>query len=543
MTIEDNDPAATSLEMLQLLEEMNSLRAQALEAKHQWEGIFDAISDAVFLVDMDNRISKHNKATEILLGKEASENDGRLCFEVVHGINAPIPLCPMQRMKESQRRENFVIERNGRWIAMAVDPIFNQDQSITGAVHVLTDITERKQADEALKESEARYHRITEGLVDYHYTVHIKNGHTIGSSQSPACEVVTGYTPEEFAAEPYLWIRMVAPEDRDLVRERVQQVLAGKDIPPIEHRIYRKDGEMRWVCDTTILQKDAFGTLLSYDGVIKDITERKEAEAEKAELIDQNRQLQKAQSLGRMAGAIAHHFNNKLQAVTGNLEMAMDDLARGKNPANFLSLAMQAAHKAAEVSTQMLTYLGQTLSKHELIDLSQILQKSLPLLKAIMPKNVFLKTELPSPGPLIQANENQMQQILANLLTNAREAFAKQDGIIHLSVHTVSATEIPKDHRFPLDWQAQNQLYACLEIADSGCGISHADIEKIFDPFFSSKFTGRGLGLPVVLGIARAHGGVVTVVSESDKGSIFRVFLPVAGQECLAQGTCNSTSR
>ncbi len=534
MATENNDPAATTLEMLQLLEEMNALRAQALEAKHQWESTFHSIRDAVFLVDAASRITQHNRATELLLHKTASEIDGHLCFEVVHGTNAPIPFCPTERMKKSQHRENFMIELNSRWIAITADPIFNPDQTIAGAVHVLTDITERKQADEALKESEARYHRITEGLVDYHYTVHIKNGRTVGSSQSPACEVVTGYRAEEFAADPYLWIRMVAPEDRDLVRERVQQVLDGKDIPPIEHRIYRKDGEMCWVCDTTILQKDASGTLLSYDGVIKDITERKKAEAEKAELIDQNRQLQKAQSLGCMAGAIAHHFNNKLQAVTGNLELAIDDLAEGKSPVNFLSLAMQAAHKAAEVSTQMLTYLGQTPSKRELLDISEILQKTLPMLRAIMPKNIALNIELPSPGLIIHANENQIQQVLANLLANAREALVDHLGVIHLSVKTVTPTEIPEEHRFPLDWHSQDPVYACLEIADSGCGIAPSDIEKLFDPFFSSKFTGRGLGLPVVLGIARAHGGVVTVESEPGRGSIFRVFLPLAGEESHA---------
>ena len=129
-----------------------------------------------------------------------------------------------------------------------------------------------------LRESEDRYRRITEGLTDYQYSVRVENGRAVETTQSPACVTVTGYTPEEFAADPYLWFRMVVPEDRELVRERVQQILAGKEVAPIEHRILRKDGEVRWVCDTTILFKDASGKLLSYDGVIKDITERKRAE-------------------------------------------------------------------------------------------------------------------------------------------------------------------------------------------------------------------------------------------------------------------------
>ena len=140
------------------------------------------------------------------------------------------------------------------------------------------DTTERKAMENKLLESEARYKRITEGLTDYQYTVRIENGRTVETRQGPACVTVTGYTAEEFAADPYLWIRMVAPEDRERVKGHVQQILAGKDIPPIEHQIIRKDGKTRWVSDTTILCRDASGKLLSYDGVIKDITERKVAE-------------------------------------------------------------------------------------------------------------------------------------------------------------------------------------------------------------------------------------------------------------------------
>lgn len=130
----------------------------------------------------------------------------------------------------------------------------------------------------ALQESEARYRRITEGLTDYQYTVRIENGRAVETTQSPACVTVTGYTPADFAANPNLWIQMVAPEDRELLMEQVRQILAGIDVQPIEHRIIRKDGESRWVSDMTILFKDASGKLLSYDGVIKDITERKLAE-------------------------------------------------------------------------------------------------------------------------------------------------------------------------------------------------------------------------------------------------------------------------
>ena len=135
---------------------------------------------------------------------------------------------------------------------------------------------------------------------------------------------------------------------------------------------------------------------------------------------------------------------------------------------------------------------------------------------------------MPCSGPNISANANQIQQVLTNLVTNAWEAIGENQGALDLTVKTVSATEIPTAHRFPIGWQPQDLNYACMEVTDTGCGIADEDLDKLFDPFFSNKFTGRGLGLPVVLGIVKAHGGVIMVESKTGRGSIFRVFLPMA---------------
>jgi CheY-like chemotaxis protein len=152
-----------------------------------------------------------------------------------------------------------------------------------------------------------------------------------------------------------------------------------------------------------------------------------------------------------------------------------------------------------------------------------------------MPIDRALETDLPSLGPCIGTNANDIQQILTNLVTNAWEAGGDAKGAVHLAVKTVSPADIPALRRFPLDWRPRNNAYACIEVMDRGSGIAEKDIEKIFDPFFSSKFTGRGLGLPVVLGIARAHAGAVTVTTEPGRGSTFRVFLPVSNAEVVSQ--------
>ena len=267
------------------------------------------------------------------------------------------------------------------------------------------------------------------------------------------------------------------------------------------------------------------------DRTIRYAIERKRADGEKMKLQAQLIQAQKMEAIGTMAGAIAHHFNNQLQAVMGNLEMAMDELPRGVDISEALAEAMQAARKAAEVSGLMLTYLGQTPVIHEPIDLSEACRQSLTLLQAAAPKGMILNADFPASGPVVRAYTNQMSQILTNLVTNAWEATAGNKGDVRLTVKTVSHEDIPDLKRFPIGWRPQKTAYACLEVSDTGCGISDKDIEKIFDPFFTTKFIGRGLGLPVVIGIVKSHGGGVTVDSEPGRGSVFRVFLPATSEK------------
>jgi signal transduction histidine kinase len=268
----------------------------------------------------------------------------------------------------------------------------------------------------------------------------------------------------------------------------------------------------------------------SFNSMVRELEQKKRLESV-------NRQLQKSESLGRMAGAIAHHFNNQLGAVMGNLEMAMLDLPSDSSDSEevhkSLSAAMKASLRAATVSGLMLTYLGETPCRHEPTDLSATCLKALPLLEAATPKNLVLHHDFPLPGFTVTANADQVQQVLTNLFTNACEAIGNDPGEVHIALQRVSPLDIALAHRFPIDWQPdEGGGYACLEVKDTGCGIADGAIEELFEPFFSSKFTGRGLGLPVVLGIVRTHGGAVTVESVPNRGTTFRVHFPIpAGEE------------
>ncbi|MBM9537282.1 ATP-binding response regulator [Desulfobulbus alkaliphilus] len=331
------------------------------------------------------------------------------------------------------------------------------------------------------------------------------------------------------------WLMGVHPEDRQHVWQTYGDAFDQRSGFTVEYRLRRNDGTYRWILDEGGPRYNSDGAFLGYIGHGLDITERKQAEKEHAQLERKHWNLQKAESLKQMAGAIAHHFNNQLGVVMGNLEMAIEDLPAESVTSRFLVAAMQGARNAAEVSGLMLSYLGQQTGRHELLDLGEVCRQTLPMLQAIVPKELQFKVKAPSHGPFIRGNVGQVQQVLTNLVTNAWEAVGENQGTVALTVTIVAKAAIPAEHRFPLDWHGVGFQYACLEVADTGGGIAPADIDKIFDPFYSSKFTGRGLGLPVVLGIVKAHGGAITVTSGKGQGCAFRVFLPIPEESVCLQ--------
>ncbi len=263
---------------------------------------------------------------------------------------------PIDRSRAEERRTEQV-EYNGKRHTLTTDSrqmlnlllsvyenTLSQNQELISAQNQLNRLNnfledQVQNRTAALRESEARYRRITEGLTDYQYTVRIENGQAVETTQSQACITVTGYKPGEFAANPNLWIQMVAPEDRELVTEHVRQILRGKDVPPMEHRIIRKDGEIRWVRDTSILFKDASGKLLSYDGVIKDITEHKQAESA---LNHVNRALIAISSVNRQL-VYAQEENELLQAICEAV------VARGGYRMAWVGYAQQDAEKSIKI--------------------------------------------------------------------------------------------------------------------------------------------------------------------------------------------------
>ena len=387
-------------------------------------------------------------------------------------------------------------------------------------------MADHKQDQDALQRSEELYRSILTASPD---DITITNLEGLILMASPRALTMFGATgKEEFKGRPVT--DFIIPEDRNRALSQIALKSRGVQTGTNEYRAVRLDGSIFDIEVNSDFIRDPLGSPTGIVFIVRDITQRKQMEMDKANLEAMNRQLQKAESLGRMAAAIAHTFNNQLAAVIGNLEMASADPSPGEEAVNCLNAALRSAWAAAAVSGQMLTYLGRSVVELEPIDVSEACLGSLPILRAALPGKIVLETNLSSPGPVVRANVDQLRQVLTNLLTNAWEAIGESGGSIHLAVKTVSRAEIPAINCFPTLWKPQDCAHACLEVVDTGCVIAGRDIENLFDPFFTTKFTGRGLGLAVVMGIVRTHAGAVAVESQLGRGSTFSVFLPLSAE-------------
>lgn len=258
-----------------------------------------------------------------------------------------------------------------------------------------------------------------------------------------------------------------------------------------------------------------------------DITDQKKAMEERLEFEKNTLHMEKTESLNQMAGAVAHNFNNLLGVVMGHLELAMEEMTLPRHIMENLNASMKAAQKSAEISRLMLIYLGQAVGRKKEMDLVDFCQNHQSVINANLPKNIALETDFPCIAVPVNADKNQLLMATMNLVTNAWESMEGVTGILKVSVGIVEGRKNSMKLLYPPDWIPHCDQYAYIEIKDSGCGVKEKALNRIFDPFFSTKFTGRGVGLSVVAGIARAHQGAVSVVSCNDNGCTFRIYLPL----------------
>ena len=260
---------------------------------------------------------------------------------------------------------------------------------------------------------------------------------------------------------------------------------------------------------------------------IRDITEQKRAAAEHEKLEQQIQHTQKLESLGVLAGGIAHDFNNLLTGIVGSADLAGLTLT-GDHPAQgHLSIVREASQRATELCQQMLAYSGRSSFKVESVNLSRMAAKMGGLLRVSVSKQVQLALHLADDLPAVEADAVQVRQILLNLVVNASEAMGEQGGQLEVTTNVRQCTPADLDSPY-VDYALPGGEYVFLRVSDTGCGMDQETLARLFDPFFSTKFAGRGLGLAAVLGIVRGHSGSIRVDSAVGRGTTFEVLLPAS---------------
>jgi PAS domain S-box-containing protein len=405
----------------------------------------------------------------------------------------------------------FEDERGGRHFVNHIMPVRDDDEVVVAAAIFALDTTERKLAEEKLRESEERYRQIISTCIEGVWQIDHNN---VTSFVNPQMASILGYSVEEFIGRSMY--DFMDDEGRALADANVERRRQGIS-ERHEFRFKHKDGRDVW---TTLAANPIHNPDGSYAGavaLVTDTTERRKLERRML-------QSQKLESLGVLAGGIAHDFNNLLVGIMGNVGLAEENL-EPTSPARYsLKEIEKAAEAAAALTKELLAYSGQGQFVIEPLVLNQMVSDVSSLLTAVISKNANLELRLGSGLPLVSGDATQLKQVVMNLITNASDALGEGPGKIRVSTSLVRL-EPPQLASLHSGDDLTPGEYVCLEVADTGTGMDPDTQLKIFDPFFTTKFTGRGLGLAAVLGILRGHGAGLEIDSEPDRGSRFRVFL------------------
>jgi PAS domain S-box-containing protein len=381
----------------------------------------------------------------------------------------------------------------------------------------LKDITERKRSEEALRNSEARFRTAFENA---------SVGMTLVDLQGIYFEVnwalagMIGYSPAEMIGRPVA--DFTHPDDLGLRSQFLSDLLEGRiSSGEQERRFIHQNGSTVWTLVWASLHRDQSGRPLYFISLVQDLTARKKADEERTRLESQLLQAQKMEAIGSLAGGIAHDFNNILSAIIGYSELSI--LMDGA-PVDYLQEVLKAANRAKDLIKQILSFSRQTDEERMPVQVGMVVKEVVKFLRASIPTTIDLNCHLDEKAGSVLANSVELHQILMNLCTNAVHAIGGRAGAIEISVQRVEIRGAQKNAYPDLEPGA----YVELAVKDSGQGIRPEIMERIFDPYFTTKEkgVGTGLGLAVVHGIVKKSNGTIRVESHPDRGSTFYIYLP-----------------
>ena len=545
---------------IQLLEEAADEARRVQDVLHESEEKFRTLADSVpaaVMLYQDDRWIYVNRAAENITGYSARELLAMNFWDIVHPDHRALV---RERGRKRERGEETashyefkIITKDGteRWVGLTGASTMIGDRP--AAVVSIADITGRKGTEEALRASEERFLIISLTTSDAIWDWNITEDKVEWFGD---IDGMLGYDTGEFPRTFEAWEKAVHPDDHDRVMATLKQYLHTQAPYDEEYRVVQKNGGLRYWTDRGIALHDEEGDVVRMIGACTDITERKQAEEalrkahdelelrveertaqlsealkslqremeERKRAEEVLRRRQKLEALGTLAGGIAHDFNNILAGIIGFTEMVLDDTDPASPEHHRLGLVLKGAGRGRDLVKEILAFSYQAELKQEPVALSDIVQESLKLLRPLLPTTTQIQSNLLTGGDMILADPAQMYQVLMNLCTNSVQAMGRRGGVLEISV---ARDHFKKDASMPLPDMKPGD-YVTLRVRDNGHGIKPGIIERIFDPFFTTKAYGEGtgLGLSVVHGIVKSHGGFLTVESEPGKGSLFSIYLP-----------------
>jgi two-component system, cell cycle sensor histidine kinase and response regulator CckA len=496
------------------------------ESELRYRRVLDTAYEGVWTIDRAAITDYVNDRMAELLGYRADEMLGRSMFEFMDdGARLDAARNFQRRQLGVMEKHEFRLQRKDGtelWTLMATSPILDDEGRFAGALAMVTDITEAKRAELALRESEARYRGLVE-LAPDGILVHCEG--RIVFANAAAARLLGAATPDALIGRSGL--DFLDPEYRQTVRERMdQRYPLGTVLPRLEERIVRLDGS---TCDAELA-----GITITYGGrparqvIIRDLTERRRAEASVRELEEQFRQSQKMEAVGQLAGGIAHDFNNLLTVINTYSELLLNEMDTASALREEVAEIRRAGMRAALLTRQLLAFSRKQILQPRILDLNTVVMELEPMLRRLIGEHIRIVTRQEGDLGPVKADPGQLEQVLINLVVNARDAMP-DGGTLLIETANVHLDETLIARHPALKTGA----YAMLSVSDTGFGMDEATRSRVFEPFFTTKEVGKGtgLGLSTVYGIVAQSNGYIWCDSEPGHGTTFKVYLPSAGDD------------
>jgi two-component system, cell cycle sensor histidine kinase and response regulator CckA len=502
-----------------------------LESAELLAATLESTADGILAVNEEGKVVSANtrfrEMWRIPNGLMATEDDAKLLDHVLDQLVEPQVFLGKVKELYASSKEDFdtLLFKDGRVFERFSCPLI-RDGKVAGRVWSFRDVTRQKQAEEALRESEQQYRLLAENVSDVIFTMDLELRVTY---ISPSAENMYGWTASEWSfLKP---VDYLPPASLDLVTKTLSDEIALQGTPEVdpnrartlEIEQYRKDGTIFWTEVSSRFLYDDNGAPCGFIGATRDISERKRAEEERKALQTQLNQAQKMESVGRLAGGVAHDFNNMLGVILGNAELALKAINSAHPAYNSLQEILKATHRSTNLTRQLLAFARKQTISPKVLDINETVESMLKMVRRLIGEDVELLWK-PSVGVWpVKVDPSQIDQILANLCVNARDAIAGVGRVTIETGNVVLTEAFCRKHAgaYPGD-------YVLLAVSDDGCGMDKEVLIKLFEPFFTTKEIGKGtgLGLATIYGIVKQNNGFIDVQSQLGQGATFRIYLP-----------------